>query len=87
MSAPWGPYQTERAALVDIGQLADLSTGTGRETAARDRLRSACEVAGVELGAYDRQVIAWLAGFELQTVQVVVGLIARAAACREETRR
>ena len=35
-------------------------------------------LAGVELGAYDKRIIAWLAGYEPATVAVVCGLISRA---------
>jgi hypothetical protein len=44
-------------------------------------LVNACEAAGVDLGSpasRDRQVLAWLAGWEPQTCAVVAGLIARA---------
>jgi hypothetical protein len=41
-------------------------------------LEDACTAAGVELGAYDRRIIAWLAGWEPQTVAVICGLISRA---------
>ena len=36
--------------------------------------------AGVALGAYDHQVVAWLAGFEPQMVAVIAGWVTRAAA-------
>lgn len=42
-------------------------------------LEDACASAGVELGAYDRSILEWLAGYEPSTVQVVIGLIRRAA--------
>ena len=32
------------------------------------------------MGAYDRRILAWLAGFEPQTCAVVAGLITRANA-------
>jgi hypothetical protein len=41
-------------------------------------LLQACEAAGVELGTYDRAVIAWLSDWETSTVQAVIGLITRA---------
>lgn len=41
-------------------------------------LEAACEAAGVELGTYDRNVLAWLANWPEPTVQVVIGLITRA---------
>ncbi|MUN38999.1 hypothetical protein [Actinomadura litoris] len=46
----------------------------------RDQLLAACEAGGVELGAWDRRIIEWLAGWEPEVVAVVVGLIARAHA-------
>ena len=42
-------------------------------------LEEACAAAGVELGAYDRSILEWLAGWEASTVQVIIGLITRAA--------
>jgi hypothetical protein len=41
-------------------------------------LLQACEAVGVELGAYDHQILAWLAGFEPQACAVIAGLIGRA---------
>ncbi len=46
-------------------------------------LTDACAAAGVELGAYDRRILRWLAGWEPTTCAVVAGIIARAAAGRE----
>jgi hypothetical protein len=43
------------------------------------RLLAACQDAGVQLGAYDRRILAWLSGWEAETVQVVIGIIGRAA--------
>lgn len=43
-------------------------------------LREACEAAGVELAAKDRDVVDWLAGWDYGTVRVVVDLIRRAGA-------
>lgn len=43
-------------------------------------LMDACRESGVELGALDRQVLTWLAGWEDHTAQVVIGLIRRAHA-------
>lgn len=42
-------------------------------------LTDACKVAGVVLGAYDRRILAWLAGYEPSTCAVVAGIIRRAA--------
>ncbi len=42
-------------------------------------LTDACAAADVELGAYDRRILAWLAGYEPSTCAVVAGVIRRAA--------
>lgn len=42
-------------------------------------LLSACEKAGVTLGAYDRRILVWLAGFEPQAATAVAGIVIRAA--------
>lgn len=44
------------------------------------QLEQACDSAGVPLGNHDRHILAWLSGWEPETVQVVIGLIARAHA-------
>ncbi|MFD0685881.1 hypothetical protein [Actinomadura fibrosa] len=44
-----------------------------------EQLLTACEAAGVELGAWDRLIVDWLTGWEPETVAVVVGLVLRAA--------
>lgn len=41
-------------------------------------LLDVCEQSGVELGAFDRRILSWLAGFEAETVQVIADLIVRA---------
>ncbi len=43
-------------------------------------LLAACDAAGVDLGTYDRRILAWLADPEPQVVQVLIGLITRANA-------
>lgn len=43
-------------------------------------LLAALQQAGVELGACDRRIVAWLAGWEPYLVQVVIGWIERAHA-------
>lgn len=49
-------------------------------TAVYGALIGVCKTSGVELGTYDREILAWLAGFESSAAQVVVGLVARAYA-------
>ena len=43
-------------------------------------LEDACTAAGVELGAFDREILLWLAGWTPSTVAVLAGLISRAGA-------
>jgi hypothetical protein len=57
----------------------DVGTTSLRDGAA-DLLLSACEKAGLTLGAYDRRILVWLAGFEPQAAAAVAGVIVRAAA-------
>ncbi|TMR22048.1 hypothetical protein ETD86_12810 [Nonomuraea turkmeniaca] len=53
--------------------------GLAHEVKQRHMLE-ACKQAGVELGALDRSVIAWLANYEATTSAVIVGIISRAHA-------
>lgn len=90
--ATMGPYDTERQALDEpLGQAVRSLHDTGQVRSGDpdrlvrgtvlDHLTDACAAAGVELGDYDRRVLAWLAGgVETAVVQVVIGLITRAAA-------
>ncbi|MDL4814953.1 DUF6907 domain-containing protein [Actinomadura opuntiae] len=75
-----GPYETEQQAAETVreayGNVTDLGT-MGRFNMAR--LNAACAAAGVRLGAYDRRILGWLAGWEPETVAVVVGLVVRAS--------
>jgi hypothetical protein len=75
-----GPFETEQEARAAV--LADvrprpgwtiLSAGQNLEL-----LTDACDRAGVTLGAYDRRILEWLAGFEDSACAVVAGLIVRA---------
>jgi hypothetical protein len=76
-----GPFETESeardAALAEVQPRPGwsiLSSGQNFEL-----LTDACDRAGVVLGAYDRRILGWLAGFEDSTCAVVAGLIDRAA--------
>lgn len=74
---PRGPYGTEREAFDSWRQRA---TDSGEHTP--DNLASllaATAAAGVELGSYDKRILAWLAGWEPQVVEVIAALIERAA--------
>lgn len=69
-----GPFDTEREVLDAIGRR-PLPRSDENELALLD----ACARAGVQLGEYDRRIIAWLAGWEAQTCAVVAGIILRAS--------
>ena len=78
-----GPYDTEREA----SQAAISTAGPPRpgwsilnEAQRHNMLLDACEAAGIELGDYDRRILAWLTHWEDATVAVIAGLIGRAAA-------
>jgi hypothetical protein len=76
-----GPYDTQRQAADAARHIIDSPPGTGAWTDGCHRLlEDACRAAGVQLGAYDHQVVLWLAGWEPWTVAVVAGLITRAHA-------
>jgi hypothetical protein len=71
-----GPFRTERQAT-DAAREHPAWTGP---TAALNHqiLREALDEAGVELGAWDRRIIEWLAMWEPSTCAVIAGLITRA---------
>jgi hypothetical protein len=82
---PLGPFETEQEAIrhpavraVYAAMRASVRRGVMAEQE-QQMLEGACEAAGVEIGAYDRRILAWLAGFEPQSCAVVAGLIARAS--------
>jgi hypothetical protein len=79
-----GPYETEEQARLDGLHVYDAGA---REPGLAyigkingGLLYSACRSAGVSIGAYDREVLADLAGRANEDVQVVTGLIERAYA-------
>jgi hypothetical protein len=57
---------------------------TGMTMTAANTADLAAELSGVELGAYDQKIIAWLAGYEPATIAVICGLIRRARAAGEQ---
>jgi hypothetical protein len=88
-----GPYDSRTQAFADAAPLNDAlraaDPGPGPMTdeirAARLRVRveyltGALVDAGVEMGEYDKRIAAWLADWETETLQVLVGWIERAAA-------
>jgi hypothetical protein len=81
LPADVGPYENDRQAAATVREAYAAGPLAPRGTMARfnrDRLTAACAAAGVELGAYDRRIVEWLAGWEPETVAVVVGLVVRA---------
>jgi len=85
-----GPFETESQGLAApavraVYRAYDAGTTSLRDGAA-DLLLPACERAGVTLGAYDRPILVWLAGFEPQAAAAVAGVIVRAAARPEQQR-
>lgn len=48
----------------------------------RPLLERACKTANIQLGAYDRRILDWLAGYEDSVCAVAVGLISRAPGLR-----
>lgn len=94
MNAPTdlpGPYETEqqtygeplpkRVDAINKQAFADRTRLPARLQLVKfSALADACQEAGVAVGAYDRRILGWLAKWEPATVQVVIGLIARAHA-------
>jgi len=88
-SGPHGPYETEAEARADAARALEVpvtrpydanADRAARLDARRRYLADALTAAGVETGAYDREICAWLAGWEPETLAVVVGLLERAHA-------
>lgn len=76
-----GPFETERAAWAAVAGF--YETSSTRHQTSFLVLSEVLEGAGVELGAYDRVVLEWLANYEPTVVAVVAGWIWRASR-REE---
>ncbi len=55
-----------------------IGRGASISSANRSQLRD--ELAGVDLGAFDKQILDWLAGYEPSTVTVICGWLARSRA-------
>jgi hypothetical protein len=79
---PAGPFRTERQALAavrDITAAFDADPGPGKmRPLIYQMLMQACEQADVELGEFDRGVLAGLANHEAQRMVSVAGIIIRA---------
>jgi hypothetical protein len=79
-----GPFETERQvrelpAVRAVYEAFGADPGVGHMAPHNERmLYESCEAAGVALGAFDRLIVSWLAGWEPEMCAVVAGLIARA---------
>jgi hypothetical protein len=77
-----GPYDTNAEAMADARPVYDAYRATYErglmDRTNAGRLGEALAAAQVELGAYDERIVAWLAGWEPEVVQVVIGWIERA---------
>lgn len=79
---PSGPFQSERQALAavrDISAAFDADPGPGKmRPLIYAMLTQACDQAGVELGEFDKSVLAGLANHEAPRMVSVAGIITRA---------
>lgn len=73
-----GPVYKEVRALHEAGRVRPYDPDRLVHSTQLRALEAACAEAGVELGAFDRRIVSWLAGWEASTVEVVIGLITRA---------
>jgi hypothetical protein len=76
----WGPYETSMRVYQDACGVFAVTLGRRDATAAENeqRLTAVLAAAGVRLGARDHEIVRWLAGWEPDTVQVVLGWLSRA---------
>ena len=79
-----GPYDTDSDAMRDTAHV-HQAYRVAYERGLMDRINegllfAALCGAGVELGAYDRRIVGWLADWEPHVVQVIIGWIERAHA-------
>jgi hypothetical protein len=76
-----GPYEAEYEATTEVR---DVYAGYHKRGVMKaktlDRLLGACSEHGLEMGAYDREVLQWIARQKPEAAQVIVGLVHRAAA-------
>lgn len=72
------PLPTKVTELHRSGRVRSGDPDGVRRDAVLNALLDAC--AGVEVGEYDMRTLEWLAGCQIETAQVVIGLITRAYA-------
>jgi hypothetical protein len=79
-----GPFETEAearetAAVQEIHRAFRAEPGVGKmQPHTLAMLIETCAAAGVEMGSFDRRVLAWLSNWEAETAVVVAGIIIRA---------
>ena len=80
---PLGPFETGREAreVPAVRTIYAATRASNRRGVMGERnhqlLEEACTAAGVELGAYDRRILLWMAGWEPETCAVVAGWVSR----------
>lgn len=72
---------------IPVMPINDRPVGFEESPVQAEVLRSVLTAAGVELGAYERQIIDWLSHWEWATVVVIASWVARAAEGREPAPR
>jgi hypothetical protein len=70
-----GPFETSSEALLALRP--EYGSFFGPESRAQ-LLQDTLNAAGVELGEWDRAIVRWLAGLDVQTIAVVIGWVSRA---------
>ncbi|EGX58164.1 hypothetical protein SZN_19083 [Streptomyces zinciresistens K42] len=63
---------------ISEGPLDSAPFGYSPESSQREALFAELAGAGVELGAYDRRIVDWIAGWDYPTVATIASLIRRA---------
>lgn len=82
---PSGPFETleqarQTPAVQAVYDTFRAEPGAGQMAPGNaGMITTACAAAGVDLGAYDARIVAWLGGWEPETCAVIAGLITRAA--------
>ncbi|WP_433889655.1 hypothetical protein [Streptomyces sp. CA-111067] len=63
---------------ISDGPIDSTPFGYSPESSQREALYAELVKAGVELGAYDRRIVDWIAGWDYPTVATIASLIRRA---------
>lgn len=85
-----GPYETEAQARADVDALHARAAAAGDSEKRRANVRAlldTCARLGVRIGLYDELILASIGQWEPQTTVVVLGLIERAHAAGQESKR